>query len=244
MSRRNRSSIDVAAARLRQIARETEDGALLGSEDAMVEKLGVSRATVRQVARLLEREGYLRVKRGSHGGYFAGRPDLGTVEAAASAYLDTLDMDVQDVTVISSVLWVEVMHKAAGLRTEAAKAVASRLRERLAKLRPGASFAQVLKFDQECQAEIFALTRARYIELIFQINVAFARTHFAPTSLADDTEAHRTFVERWRKAKLLELDAIAEGDPELGMLAARRSRDLWHERIWSMGPAAEPGARR
>lgn len=231
MSTRTRSSIDVAAAKLREIALASEEGALLGSEDALVEKLGVSRATVRQVARLLEREGLLRVRRGIHGGYFAGRPNLHTVEAAVSAYLETLDMDVQDVTVIASVLWVEALRKAASLRTEAARTVAERLRGRLLKLRPAASFDQVLEYDQACQTEIFALTRARYIELIFQINVVFARTWFVPRARPDDSEAHRDFVERWRKAKLLELDAISDGDPELGALAARHSRNLWHERI-------------
>ena len=209
-----------------------EDGGLLGNEEALVETLGVSRATVRQAARLLEREGLLRVRRGLNGGYFAARPNLNTVEAAVSAYLDTLDMDAQDVTVIASILWVEVLRKAASLRTEAAREMASRFRERVAALRPDAPFRQILQLEQESRAEIFALTKSRYIELIFQINIAFARDRFPGTAAPDDSEAHRKFVDAWRKAKLMELDAIADGDPELGMMAARHIRNLWHQRIW------------
>jgi DNA-binding FadR family transcriptional regulator len=232
MSNRTRSAIDAAASRLREMAQACESGDFLGSEESLVERLGVSRATVRQVARLLEREGLLKVRRGINGGYFAARPDLGTVEAAVSAYLDTLDMDAEDVTVVASILWVEALRKAASLRTEAARAMAARFRERLVALKPDAPFAQVLEVEQEIQREIFSLTKARYIELIFQINIAFSRKRFAPTFRFDDTAAHRAFVDAFRKAKLMELDAIADGDPELGMMAARHSRNLWHRRIW------------
>jgi DNA-binding GntR family transcriptional regulator len=233
-----RSAIDHAVARLRELAGASEDGAFLGSEDSLVEKLGASRATVRQVARLLEREGRLRVRRGINGGYFAARPDLDTVEAAVSGYLETLDMDAQDVTVVASVLWVEALRKAASAPTDAAAPVVAMLRERLSALRADAPFATLVELEKEFRTEIFALTKARYIELIFQINIAFARTRFPQTSAWNDVEAHRRFVDTWRKAKLMELDAIADGDAELAMMAARHSRNLWHQRIWD-GRAAQ-----
>jgi GntR family transcriptional repressor for pyruvate dehydrogenase complex len=235
MSNRTRSTIEATSARLREMALELPDGNFLGSEEVLVEKLGVSRATVRQAARLLEREGLLRVRRGLNGGYFASRPNLTTVELAVSGYLDTLDMDAQDVTVIASVLWVEALRKAASLRTDEARAMAERLRKRVVALRPDAPFGRLVEIEQETRTEIFALTKARYIELIFQINIAFAQKRFSPVSMTDDTEGHAKFVDAWRKGKLMELDAIIDGDPELGMLAARHTRNLWHQRIW---PAA------
>ncbi len=197
--------------------------------------LGVSRATIRQAARLLEREGLLRVRRGINGGYFGARPDIGTIETAVSAYLDTLDMDAEDVTVIASVLWIEVLRKAAGLRTMAAKAMAQSFRERVMAVRPNASFHEIAELEQESRTAIFELVKARYIELIFQINIAFAQKRFPATSVADDTPAHREFVHAWRNAKLMELEAISDGDPELGMMAARHIRNLWHQRVWRGG---------
>lgn len=226
-----RSTIEAAVAQFRALSLGAEEGALLGSEDTLVAALGVSRATVRQVARLLEREGLLRVRRGLNGGYFAARPDVDDIEQAVSAYLVTLDMDAQDVTVIASVLWVEVMRKAAGLRSPAAKAMAQAFRDRVTAVRPDAPFTDILQLEQESRTAIFELIKARYIELIFQINVAFAQRRFIAAPEMDPAE-HREFVHAWRNAKLMELEAISDGDPELGMMAARHIRSLWHQRIW------------
>lgn len=83
-----KSALDEAASRLRSIALTAKEGGLVGSEETLIAKLGVSRATVRQAARLLEREGFLRVRRGINGGYFAARPDVRTIEKAVSSYLE------------------------------------------------------------------------------------------------------------------------------------------------------------
>ena len=52
-----RTPLGVAAERLRTIVLDADEGAFIGSEDALISQLGCSRSTVRQVARLLEREG-------------------------------------------------------------------------------------------------------------------------------------------------------------------------------------------
>jgi GntR family transcriptional regulator, transcriptional repressor for pyruvate dehydrogenase complex len=228
-----RSTIAAAAEQLRGLAMSADEGALLGGEEALVAKLGVSRATIRQAARLLEREGLLRVRRGINGGYFAARPDVGTIEATVSAYLDTVDMDPEDVTAVASALWVEVLRKAASQRSEAARAMAAEYRDRVLAIRPDASFDKVFKLEQESRTAIFDLIRGRYIELIFQINMAFAQRRYTTSSGADDAAAQRQFVHAWRNAKLMELEAIADGDPDLGALAARHMRNLWAQRIWS-----------
>lgn len=226
-----RSTIEAAAAEFRALSLHAEPGALLGSEDSLVRTLGVSRATVRQAARLLEREGLLLVRRGASGGYFAARPDVAAIEQAVSAYLTTLDMDAQDVTTVASVLWVEVLRKASGLRTPAARAMAAALRQRVEALRPDAPFSDILRLEQDSRAAIFDLVRARYIELIFQINAAFAQRRYAAPATMDPQE-HRAFVHAWRNAKLMELEAISDGDPELGVMAARHIRTLWDRRVW------------
>ena len=73
---KSRSPIDTAADQLREILLRQQEGEMIGSEDDLVARLGVSRVTVRQAARLLEREGVLRVRRGINGGYFASRPSV------------------------------------------------------------------------------------------------------------------------------------------------------------------------
>ena len=233
MKTKPKSALDGAASRLRSIILAAKEGVLVGSEETLIAKLGVSRATVRQAARLLEREGFLRVRRGINGGYFAARPDVRTIEKTVSAYLEMVHTKPEDITVIASVLWVEVLRRAAQMKTPESKALAEKFIERIRALKPEASFHDVLRVDQDNRAAIFDLVESRYIELIFQINTEFAHRRFAPPSLKDDTKAHREFVGAWRNAKILEWQGILHGDPELAMMAARRSRNEWHRRIWN-----------
>ncbi len=230
---RTRTTIDAAAQQFRALVRSVEPGESLGNEEGLIAQLGVSRATVRQVARLLEREGLLLVKRGIHGGYFAARPDLRTIENSVSSYLEMLDTDVHETTIIGSALWVEVLRKAAGIKSAEAAELLQPLRERVAALRPSNKFDEILKLEQELRTVIFGLINSRYIELIFQINLIFARRQF-PTNPGDldGSIYHQEFVLAWRNAKLIELDSLLCGDPESAALAARHSRKLWYERIW------------
>lgn len=60
---------------------------LLGSEDDLLSRYGVSRPTLRQAASLLAQEQLLTVKRGVGGGYFTRRPDTQGVAHSAAVYL-------------------------------------------------------------------------------------------------------------------------------------------------------------
>jgi len=220
------SSIEGVKAKLRQIVLAVEPGALLGSEEALIAAVGVSRSTLRQVARLLEREGLLRVRRGINGGYYGSRPDEGTIQATVSAYLEALDVSYEDVAALASVLWVEVMRRAAGSKIEAARTLAEKYRRRVLDMNSDATFEAVVALEKEIREAIFELVKSRYIQLIFHINVAFSRDRFSAADIRGAME-HREFVRAWREAKLLELSAIDKGDVELGMMAARHSRNVW-----------------
>jgi GntR family transcriptional repressor for pyruvate dehydrogenase complex len=67
------------------LRRESEE--FLGSEDDLIERLGVSRPTLRQAARILEAEELLVVKRGWNGGFFTRRPEASAVTRIAGFYL-------------------------------------------------------------------------------------------------------------------------------------------------------------
>lgn len=229
-TRAPRRTIETTADQLRAIVLDCEVGALIGSEEALLAKLGCSRITMRQVARLLEREGLLKVRRGINGGYFASRPDPKTIEAAVSTYLESLDVDPQDVTVIASALWVEAMRKAAAADAAEARASAERMRRLVEAVRDSATFEEVREVELAIQRAVFDLARSAYIKLIFDINVAYSR-RMLTTPIDDDSQDHQTFVRAWRNAKLLEAGAIAQGDPELAGMAGRHSRQLWHERL-------------
>jgi DNA-binding GntR family transcriptional regulator len=231
--REGRTSIAAVADRLRSSVLEAGEGVLIGSEEALVEQLGCSRSTVRQVARMLEREGLLQVRRGSNGGYFSARPNAATIEAAVSAYLATLEMDAQDVTTVASTLWVEAVRKAASMDAAMVAPVVARLRSELAALPANAAFEAISDLELKFQGEIFRLANSAYIKLIFDINLAFSRHHFPPVQSGDGrASGEADFLRVWTAAKLQELNAIEIRDVELAALAARYSRRIWHARVW------------
>jgi DNA-binding GntR family transcriptional regulator len=231
---KKKTTIELTAERLREIVLAADEDTLIGSEESLVTELGCSRSTVRQVARLLEREGLLRVKRGINGGYFGTRPDTGTIEAIVGTYLSTLDLDAQDVTLLASALWVEVMRKAAGHPDrDVARTVSEQMERRIRRVKEGASFQSIRDLELEMQDAVFEFTKSHYVKLIFDINAEFSRRKFDMPIESDDGAVHQDFVRAWRDAKLLELKAIAEGDRDLAVMAARYSRKIWHRRVYT-----------
>ena len=74
----------------------------LGSEEQLIEELGVSRPTFRQAARLLEHELLLKIKRGIHGGFFAQPPSASAVSRMAAIYLNAQGTTLQQISAATS----------------------------------------------------------------------------------------------------------------------------------------------
>lgn len=228
-----RTNVGEAAGRLRERVLGVADGAFLGSEDLLERELGVSKPTIRQAARVLEREGLLVVRRGNAGGYYGARPDAAFIEATMASYLEVIHTRPQDLTRVATALWVETVRQAAALPREQTAALAARLRRRVARVPAEAGFSEVQVLEREIRGAIFGLVESPYVELIFNINASFAHRKFAASPWPDfSAERHRALVEEWREAMLLLLDALARGDGEVAVIAARRARALVHERIW------------
>lgn len=226
-----KSTIEITATSLREFIQTVEPDSLLGSEEELIARLKVSRATLRQVARLLEREGWLAVKRGINGGYFSARPDLKAIESSINAYLEMIEADVKESAIIGTTLWIEILRRAAGTEPQRAKAAMQILRDKVLALRSRASLDDVLQLDLEIRDGFLKLIDSRYIEFLFQINVIYARRKFAARpSEPESTDEHFEFVQAWRQSRLMEFAAVDDGDKELAMLAARHSRNLWYRR--------------
>lgn len=222
------STMSAAATQLRGIVGELESGTFLGGESEMQKTLGVSRTTLRQVARLLEREGILTVKRGNNGGYYAARPSFASMEEGLTAYLEVLDVQNRELHAMASITWAEAVRMAAEQRSDASRAMAKKLTRTVRAVDPHIPYRDLLQVEQGLRAAFFALIECPYLELIFKVNVQFASRQYegnGPASLPP--EQHAAFVADWRSAKLLELEAIALGDRELGALASERTRRIW-----------------
>ncbi len=211
------------------------EGELIGSEDSLLVLLGCSRGTVRQVARLLEREGLLKVRRGIKGGYYGARPDPGTIEQMVGIHLQTLDISAKEVTIMASALWIEAMRLAATADAADVGKICEMLRKKVNLVRDDADILKVREMEFYIQQEIFGLSTARYIKLIYDINNHLYDSQFDYAAAARASkEDHHVFVRAWRVAKLMELNAIAEGDGDLAESAGRYSRKIWDRRVLAL----------
>jgi len=72
------------------------------------------------------------------------------------------------------------------------------------------------------------LIDGRYIDPAFRINVAFSRNSpICEACARAEPVAHRQFVARWKKAKIMKFEAVASGDEMLSMMAALHNRRTW-----------------
>lgn len=224
------SPIDQAAIALRAMALETPQGELLGSEDEVIERVGVSRVTVRQAARLLERDGVLFVKRGKKGGYYSARPSLEMMEAVVGAYLDTLGISASHTGGVATALWVESIRQATMIDRSLGDPVARNLEAMIAAIPLDAPIEAIAQAEHAFRAAIFDLIDGNYIRTIFHINAAFSRSHLVHNGDTISDTQHQEFVRKWRSAKMLQCQAIGSGDMLMGLLAALHDRNAWTER--------------
>jgi DNA-binding FadR family transcriptional regulator len=238
-SRNKKPTLDAAAAHLRAMSLSLSTGEMLGSEEKLIEQVGVSRVTLRQAARLLEREGVLQVRRGANGGYFSARPDTQTIEGVFGAYLEALQPNMEDLFIAGLALWLEAVREATRLRNAESRAAAQRLRKRLEALPTELPIVDVLSFEDEYRRTIFNLVKRPYLELVFQLTRDVTRRHMEASPWEDRASAsHQAFLRTWREIKLVELAAIEQGSEELTISAANRDRAIWQSRLFGAPNAA------
>src|SRR5471030_1185546 len=103
-----------AAEQMRDLILAEPPGAFIGSLPDIARRLGVGTATVQQVARVLEHEGLLDVRRGPGGGYFGARPDAAALERSVATYLRVRRADDYEALEMMTLLDCELMPAAAG----------------------------------------------------------------------------------------------------------------------------------
>lgn len=79
---------------LRSDSLKCAEGALMGSEDELLARYGISRPTLRKAAAMVAQEQLLRVRRGVGGGYIASRPTPRAVAHMAAIYLNSRNTNV------------------------------------------------------------------------------------------------------------------------------------------------------
>lgn len=114
----NTSLVSRTAEALTDLSLKADPGDYLGAESELIQKLGVSRPTLRQAARMVERDHLLSIRRGVHGGYFAERPDTADAIRTLARFLRLQGATLADVMQLTQLIAEELTAAAARQRSE------------------------------------------------------------------------------------------------------------------------------
>lgn len=98
-----RTRVSRAARELSELSLRYEEGDHLGAEDELLVRLGVSRPTLRQAAKIAESEHMISVRRGTRGGFYAARPDVGDSIRGLNRYLRLRGVTLREIAVLNSI---------------------------------------------------------------------------------------------------------------------------------------------
>jgi GntR family transcriptional regulator, transcriptional repressor for pyruvate dehydrogenase complex len=216
------------------------DGEFLGSEPDLVARLGISRPTFRQAAKLVEQEQLLTIKRGVGGGFFARRPSTTAVAHVAAVYLRTRNATIENAI-------------------QAAKPILAAIACAAAERADPETYAQLASFlaqERKCAADLRTFLRAEgdflaifaaasgnpVLELYARVLLDFAATFVASNMLTRSPER----VPAYRAIRTRLIHAILEGDPDVAAVLSQRRSDLligWMESdMAAANSSAEPTA--
>ena len=222
-----------AAVQLRKRALAVEEGKFLGSEEELMEALGVSRPTFRQVARLLSHEQVLTIRRGVGGGFFARRPTLSTVSRAVAAYLDSRHTSLRQVREAAQGVFRMGVDLAVQSDDQAAREQLAQLREKLVGANGrGPSAARLLALESELESILGKLSGNPAIELCLTMFNQFGAEQSTTKLYANRPQR----MQAWNRASIGCVDAILARDPQ-----AARDRFAERSELLNQWIAAELG---
>jgi DNA-binding FadR family transcriptional regulator len=218
--------VERAAAKLRTMAASKENGEFLGSEDDLIEILGVSRPTLRQASAQVIQENLITVRRGVSGGFFARLPESGTVSRVAAIFLQSRKTRLPEVLQAIKPLRIELAMLAARNRRD----------EDLATLREFIDAENEIGFDLEKQTfRSFLRSERAFGRIVSELSRNDVLALFLnilydliPMLRRDEDILidHPERVALYRRHRITILQAILDGDEEMAQLSSRRCSDL------------------
>jgi GntR family transcriptional regulator, transcriptional repressor for pyruvate dehydrogenase complex len=207
-------------ARLRQIIFEYPAGTLLGRENELCLRLGCNQGMLRQVARQLEAQGLLYIRRGPNGGYFASRPAENAVLDLAALYLVGVGTTLRDTMMACRGMAIDAARAAAEKYSSSEKSVSMReLLEELGTRIPEDMDSHAFILDEErIDQAIFAVVNIKALRMFINILNRFSLKDFGKTLFGRQPERRRVY----REERLRTLEAIIAGDGNAAEASMRR----------------------
>jgi GntR family transcriptional regulator, transcriptional repressor for pyruvate dehydrogenase complex len=195
-----------------------DEGTFVGSVASLMGRFGISRSTLRQAIRVLEHEQLLVAKRGPSGGFYASRPRIDSVVAAAAGYLHARNVEVADFLAIARILNNEM----ARLASQCSDPV---LRQQLAAMldrtwRGNLSPNEVVKADLELEQLLTRMAGSPMIELFMRVTYSLG--------LRTLNEGWMTAprARPWQRQRLAVGEAVLSGDLARATAVSDRHYDI------------------
>jgi GntR family transcriptional regulator, transcriptional repressor for pyruvate dehydrogenase complex len=216
------------AAQLREaILSDYTDGEMIGSEDDLIVRFGVSRPTMRQAVRILQAEGLITVRRGLNGGMFARVPNVDGVSRSLSLLLRHRGATMGDLLVAISPISDEMIRCAAQNPDEAKRKRAAAI---ILALEPDESLedsVRTLEAVHTLAIQIDSLVDNPVLSLVAQVMLNLLKG-----GLADGPRIRGPYYQTGRRFHVALAEAIAAGDAQE---ASRVQTDMY-ERILAWLP--------
>ncbi|WP_260582901.1 FadR/GntR family transcriptional regulator [Sphingopyxis sp. PET50] len=210
------------ARQLSQLSLAVDPGTHLGAEDDLIARFGVSRPTLRQAAKLVERDRLISIRRGAQGGYYAERPDARDAIQSLARFLRIKGARLSDVVQVTRPIWEEAAVAAAERRSADDR---ERLRAFVAAIDARDTPRELIAAEVEMARLISAMSGNPVIELIMEIGYSFGLDEEGSDLYADPDRRERT-----RALQRSLCTAIIDGDPDIARLMMRRRSDQFD--IW------------
>lgn len=214
--------VNAAVAKLREMIVAQPPETQIGSLPELAKALGVGIVTVQQAARVLEHEGFLRVRRGPRGGYYGTRPEAEGLSHAISGFLALHRSDHPEAIDIITLLDCELMAAAAratneSLRGELAELVKSVGEQNTARQRG--------EFDQRMLDILYLMVDRPLMELLSRVAVHhYAEYPRGPVYGGEEGK------QRWKRERKAIIAAILDGDAERARFEGyRRRREIMRQ---------------
>lgn len=217
---------------LASLSLAADPGDYLGAEDELLGRFGVSRPTLRQAAKMVERDRLISIRRGTKGGYFAERPDTRDAIQSLARFLRLRGATLGDVIQVTRPVSEEAAVAAARLRTSAE---ADEMRAFVATIEARDTARELLVAELEMARMIARMSRNPVVELVMEIGYGFGLSEEGGDLYSDAARRERTRA--LQRGLCL---AIIDGDAEIARLMMRRRSDQFDQWLVSR----EPGLRK
>lgn len=209
------------ARELARISMGQDDGSFIGAEEDLLRRLGVSRPTLRQAAKIAENDRLIDVRRGIRGGFYASRPNADDAIRMLARYLRMKGATLSHIMAISRFVSEEAAELAARCPDEGLR---RQLRDFAARIDHADTRAALIEADGEMARLVATMSGNPAIELFMAIGYSFGMDEQGSNLLRDPAQR--------QQARKLQHDlcmAILSGDADIARLMMRRRSDAMSE---------------